>query len=140
MRSSRFILCKIWFYGSFMKMNEESYLDLSLTKVAKRCNHLDLSLVKIRKGCNHHAFSLAKVARSCNHLKASLAKSRKCHSFFFCNCDYTVAQNLQNSDFSIESDDSKLRFQHGIFIQSSRFIAYKNGFLLGIKIMKFISK
>ena len=24
-------------------MNEESYLDLSLTKVAKRCNHLDLS-------------------------------------------------------------------------------------------------
>ena len=43
MRLSRFILCKIWFYGSFMKMNEESYLDLSLTKVAKRCNHLDLS-------------------------------------------------------------------------------------------------
>ena len=84
MRWSRFILCKRWFYDSSMKMNEESYLDLLVTKIAKRCKHLDLSL--------------AKFAKNCNHLKTALAKVAKVSFFFF------------NYDFSTKS--SKLRFYH----------------------------
>ena len=82
MRSSRFILCKIRFYGFFMKINEENYLNLSLTKVAKRFNHLDLSLAKITKSCNHHELSPANVAISCNYLDFSLAKLAKVSYFF----------------------------------------------------------
>ena len=81
---------------------------------------------KITKSCNHHELSLAKVAESCNYFDFSLAKLAKVSYFYL------------QSWFSTKS--SKLRFQHGIFVQSSRFTGYKNGLLLAIKNMKFIYK